>query len=55
MTLRFHLTPIRVAKIKNSSCNEDVEQGEHPSIDGRGANVYNHSGNQFDSFSESWE
>jgi hypothetical protein len=34
-TLRFHLTPMRMAKIKTSRtahAGEDVEQGEHSSI-----------------------
>jgi hypothetical protein len=31
---------------------EDVELGEHSSIDGGNANLYNHFGNQFVSFSE---
>jgi hypothetical protein len=32
-TLRFHLIPVRMAKIKNSG--EDVEKDEHSSIVGR--------------------
>jgi hypothetical protein len=34
---------------------EDVEQGEHHFIAFQSANLYNHSGNQFGSFSENWE
>jgi hypothetical protein len=35
-TLRFHLTPVRIAKIKNSSADagEDVKKEEHFSIAG---------------------
>jgi hypothetical protein len=54
-TLRFHLTPVRMAKIKNSGdCNalEDVEKEEHSSIAGGIASWYNHTGNQFSSSSE---
>jgi hypothetical protein len=57
-TLRFHLTPVRMAEIKtssDSSCWQDVEQGEHSSIADGSANLYNHLGNQFDSFLENWE
>jgi hypothetical protein len=57
MTPRFHLTPIRTAKIKKNSSEtahpgEDVEQGEYSSIDGRNENLNNFFGNQFDSVSE---
>jgi hypothetical protein len=51
-TLRFHLTPLRMAKIKNSCdsrCWKDVEKEEHSSIVGGIASLYNHSGNQSDS------
>jgi hypothetical protein len=34
---------------------EDMEQWEHSSIAGGSANLYNHSGNQFGVFSETWE
>jgi hypothetical protein len=47
-TLRFHLTPIRMAKIKNQmtvGAGEDVEKEEHSSIVGGIAGLYNHSGN----------
>jgi hypothetical protein len=62
-TLRFHLTPDRMAKIKNSGdsrvssdqqAGEDMEEEEHSSIAGRIASWYNHSGNQFGGSSESW-
>jgi hypothetical protein len=47
MTLRFHFTPIRMTKIKNSAhAGKDVEKEEHSSIAGEIANRYNHSGNQ---------
>jgi hypothetical protein len=48
-TLRFHLIPVRMAKIKNSGTAdavEDVVKEEHSSIDGVIASLYNHSGNQ---------
>jgi hypothetical protein len=35
--------------------DKDVEKGEHSSIAGGITNLYNHFGNQFDGFSESWE
>jgi hypothetical protein len=47
-----------MAEIKtssDSSCWQDVEQGEHSSIADGSANLYNHLGNQFDSFLENWE
>ena len=34
---------------------EDGQQGDHFSIAGETANLYNHSGNQFGGFSENWE
>ena len=46
MTLRFHLTPIKMAKIKTqvtAHVVEDVEKEEHFSIAGGIANWYNHS------------
>ncbi|KAL6065667.1 hypothetical protein STEG23_028028 [Scotinomys teguina] len=56
-TLRYHLTPVRMAKIKNtgdSSVGEDVEQEEHFSTVGGNADWYNHSGKQYGEFSENW-
>jgi hypothetical protein len=56
-TLRSHLTPVRMAKIKNSGdrdAGNDVEEEEHSSIVGGIANWYNHSGNQFGGSSENW-
>ena len=46
MTLRFHLTPVIMPKIKNSNAGEDVEKGKHSSVAGEIASLYNHSGNQ---------
>jgi hypothetical protein len=46
-TLRFHLTPVRMAKIKpqvTADAGEDVEKEEHSSIVGEVASLYNHSG-----------
>ena len=59
-TLRFHLIPIGMAKIKKKKSRkahacEDVEQGENSSIAGESINLYNHYGNQFGCFSENWE
>jgi hypothetical protein len=54
-TLRFHLTPVRMAKIKNSGetdPGEAVEKEEHSSTSGGIAGWYNHSENQFGSSSE---
>jgi hypothetical protein len=45
-TLRFHLTPTRMAKIKTqvtTDAAKDVEKEEHSSITGGIANWYNHS------------
>jgi hypothetical protein len=46
-TLRFHLTPVRMAKIKTSGDSKDIEKEEHSFIAGEIASWYNHSGNQF--------
>ena len=56
-TLKFHLTPVRMAKIKNSgdsNAGADVEKEEHFFIAGGIVSWYNHSGNQFGSSSENW-
>ncbi|KAL6072041.1 hypothetical protein STEG23_021982 [Scotinomys teguina] len=48
-TLRYHLTPVRMAKIKTLGTvhvGEDVEQEEHFSTVGGNADWYNHSGKQ---------
>jgi hypothetical protein len=44
-TLRFHLTPVRMAKIKNSGDSRCLKKEEHSSIAGGIASWYNHSGN----------
>ncbi|KAL6072890.1 hypothetical protein STEG23_002114 [Scotinomys teguina] len=57
-TLRYHLTPVRMAKIKNTGTvhvGEDVEQEEHFSTVGGNADWYNHYGKQYGEFSENWE
>jgi hypothetical protein len=56
-TLRFHLPPIRMAKIKNSGtadAGEDVEKEEHSSIAGGISSSYNHIGSQSGGSSENW-
>jgi hypothetical protein len=46
-TMRFHLTPDRMAKIQvTADAGEDVEKEEHSSIVGRIASLYNDSGCQ---------
>ena len=55
MTLRFDLTPIRIAKMKTqvtAHVDNDVEKVEHSFIAGGIANWYNLSGNQGGSLSE---
>ncbi|KAL6030404.1 hypothetical protein STEG23_017092 [Scotinomys teguina] len=57
-TLRYHLTPVRMAKIKTLGTvhvGEDVEQEEHFSTVGGNADWYNHYGKQYGEFSENWE
>jgi hypothetical protein len=57
-TLRFHLTPTRMAKIKTkvtAHVGEDVEKEEHSSIAGGIANWYNHFGNQSRGSLENWK
>jgi hypothetical protein len=54
-TLRFHLTPVRMAQIKTqvtADAGEDMEKEEHSFIAGGIASWYNHSGNQFGCSSE---
>jgi hypothetical protein len=49
-TLRFHLKPDRMAKIKNSGdsrCWQGYGKEKHSYIAGGIENCYNHSGNQF--------
>jgi hypothetical protein len=54
-TLRFHLTPVRMAKIKpqvTSDVGKDIKKEEHSSIAVGIVSWYNHSGNQFGGSSE---
>jgi len=54
-TLKFHFTPIRMAKNKTqvtADAGEDVQKEEHSSIVGGISSWYNHSGNQSGSSSE---
>jgi hypothetical protein len=56
-TLRFHLTPVRTAKIKTqvtADAGKDVKKEEHSSIAGGIVSWCNHSGNQSGSSSENW-
>jgi hypothetical protein len=56
-TLRFHLTPVRMAKIKNqvtADAGKDVEKEEKSSIASGIESWYKHSGNQFGGSSENW-
>ena len=56
-TLRFHLTLVRMAKIKvqvTTDAGKDVEKEEHSSTVGGIASLYNHSGNQSDGSLENW-
>jgi hypothetical protein len=57
-TPRFHLTPIRKAKIKTQEIThvcKDMEHREELIIAGGSANFFKHSGNQFGGFSKNWE
>ena len=54
-TLRFHLIPVRIAKIKTQVTGDaggDVEKEEYSSIADGIAGLYNHSGNQSGGSSE---
>jgi hypothetical protein len=56
-TLRFNLTPVRMAKIKiqvTADAGEDVEKEQHSSIAGGIASLYDHSGNHSGGSSENW-
>jgi uncharacterized protein (UPF0303 family) len=57
-TLRFHLTPVRMAKIKKTQVTADagegVEKEEYSSIAGGITIWYNHSGNESGNSSENW-
>ena len=57
ITLRFYLTPVRMAEIKiqvTADAGEHVEKEEHSSIVGGITSLYNHSGNQSGGSSENW-
>jgi hypothetical protein len=57
-TLRFHLTPVRMGKIKNSGdsrCWQGCEKEKQSSIAGGIASWNNHSGNQSGGSSENWK
>jgi hypothetical protein len=57
-TLRFHLTPIRMSKVKcqlKTHVGKYVEKEKHSSISDGIANWYNHSGNQSVVYSENWK
>ena len=51
--LRFHLIPVRMAKMKAHSV-EDVEQEHFPTAGGS-ANLFSPFGKQYNGFSEIWE
>jgi hypothetical protein len=56
-TLRFHLTPVRMARSKiqvTADVGEDVEKEGHSSIVGGIASLHNHSGNQSGGSLENW-
>ena len=51
-TVRYHLTPVRMAIIKNGNlqtinAREGVEKREHSHMAGGNANCYNHYGEQY--------
>jgi hypothetical protein len=56
-SMRFHLTQVRMAKIKilgDSRCWVDVEKEEKYSIIGRIPSWHNHCGDQSGGSSENW-
>jgi hypothetical protein len=53
-TLSFHLTPVRMAKIKNSGDSRCWQGCGERKIAGGIASLYNHSGNQSGGSSENW-
>ena len=54
-TLRFHLTPVRMAKITQVTADAgEVVEKEQSFIAGGIASLYNHSGNQFGGSSKNW-
>jgi hypothetical protein len=57
-TLRLHLTPVRMIKIKTQAvadAGKDVEKAEHSSIMGGIASCYNYYGNQSGDSPENWK
>ena len=60
-TMKFHLTLVRIAKIKKKNnsrsvhASKDVEQEEHFFIAGESTNLYIHFGNEYGGFSENWD
>ena len=58
MTMTFHLPPSECLKSKTQVVaypGEDMQQGEHASIDDVSANLYSHFGNEHGGFSENWK
>jgi hypothetical protein len=54
-TLRFHLTPVRMAKTQvTADAGENMEKEVHPFIAGGIASWYKYSGNQLGGSSENW-
>ena len=54
-TVRYHLTPFRMAIIKknaNTNVGKDVEKGEHLYTVGGNVNWYSHYGKQYGNFSK---
>ena len=50
-TVRYHLTPVKMATIKNLqtiNSGEGVEKKEPPDTVGRNVNWYNHYGEQYE-------
>ena len=57
-TLKFHLIPVRMAKIKTqmtTHADKDVGQGEHSPTAGGSGNLYRQFGSQYGGFSENWK
>jgi hypothetical protein len=46
---------LRLKTHVTAHAGEDMQQGKHFSISGSSANLYNHFGYQFGSFSENWQ
>ena len=52
-TMRYHLTPVRMAKINKSGNNKDAEKGEPSYTVGGNASWCRHSGKQYGGSSKS--